>query len=233
MLAKMATDLFEHKRIITTEAKAKELRPYAERLIGSALKSLNKEKQGKLPEGQKIDVHGRRMIGRFIRNKEVLQELFDTIAPTCEERSGGYSRVVKIDYRRGDSAPKAIIELVDWSAPQEGKTELKPKKKKSKPQKSTKPATESKQDETMKEPEATEETEEAGKTEEGKEQEQEEKQESGTEAKKEEKAPEEEKQNDKPEQDKNEEASGESEDKKNKDAGTDEKNDPEDKDKKE
>lgn len=129
LLRKLATDLFEHKRIITTEAKAKELRPYAERIITKAKNALVKEKEGLLPDGQTIDIHNRRVVARNIRNKEVLQELFDVIAPLVDERAGGYCRIIKLDYRRGDNAPKALIELVDWSAPQEGATSIKPKKK--------------------------------------------------------------------------------------------------------
>lgn len=129
LLRKLATDLFEHKRIITTEAKAKELRPYAERIITKAKNALVREKEGMLPDGQTIDIHNRRVVARNIRNKEVLQELFDTIAPLVDERDGGYCRIVKLDYRRGDNAPKAIIELVDWSAPQDGATSIKPKRK--------------------------------------------------------------------------------------------------------
>lgn len=129
LLRKLATDLFQHKRIITTEAKAKELRPYAEKLITKAKSALVKEKSGLLPDGQTIDVHTRRIVAKDIRNKEVLQELFDTIAPLVDERNGGYCRIIKLDYRRGDNAPKALIELVDWSAPQDGATSSKPKNK--------------------------------------------------------------------------------------------------------
>jgi large subunit ribosomal protein L17 len=129
LLRKLASDLFQHKRIITTESKAKELRPYAEKIITRAKHALAREKNGLLPDGQTIDIHSRRVVAKDIRNKEVLQELFDTIAPLVDERDGGYCRIIKLDYRRGDNAPKALIELVDWSAPQEGATSLKPKKK--------------------------------------------------------------------------------------------------------
>lgn len=129
LLRKLASDLFQHKRIITTEAKAKELRPYAERLITKAKIALSRETQGLLADGQTVDVHSRRIVAKDIRNKEILQELFDTIAPAVEDRPGGYCRIVKLDFRRGDNAPKALIELVDWSAPQEGAVSNKPKKK--------------------------------------------------------------------------------------------------------
>jgi large subunit ribosomal protein L17 len=125
----LATSLFEHKHIKTTLAKAKELRPFAEQLITKAKKALQNEKGGLLPEGQKVDVHSRRIVGRDIRNKAVLQELFDTIAPLVEERPGGYCRITKLGTRRGDGGESAIIELVDWSAPLDGTVSLKARKK--------------------------------------------------------------------------------------------------------
>ena len=129
LLNNLATSLFEHKKIVTTEAKAKELRAFAETLITKAKHALRNEKLGLLPEGHKIDIHNRRLVGRFIRNKAVLQELFDTIAPMVEERPGGYTRVVKLGTRRGDGSPTAIIELVDWSAPQDGAVSTKSRRK--------------------------------------------------------------------------------------------------------
>lgn len=135
LMKNMATSLFEHKRIETTEAKAKELRPYAESLITKAKVALAREKQGLLPDGQKIDVHSRRIVGRHIQNKAVLQELFDAIAPVVESRNGGYTRIIKTHIRRGDAGRAAIIELVDWSAPQDGLSSLKGKKKKVTPKK--------------------------------------------------------------------------------------------------
>lgn len=131
LLANLATELFRHKRINTTEAKAKELRPYAESLITKAKNALLREKAGTLPTGQSIDVHSRRIVGKHIRVKDVLSELFDSIAPSVIERNGGYTRVVKTGIRRGDAARTAIIELVDFSAPQDGSTGMNRKKKKS------------------------------------------------------------------------------------------------------
>ncbi len=119
LLANLATSLFEHKRIKTTESKAKELRPYAEKLITRAVHALNNEQNNKVPSGEK-DVHNRRVVGRVIRNKAVLQELFDTIAPAIGTRPGGYLRITKLELRRGDNAREAFIELVDWSNPQDG-----------------------------------------------------------------------------------------------------------------
>ena len=97
MLANMATSLFQHGRITTTLPKAKRLRPLAERLITLA-------KRG--------DLHNRRRVMRVIRNKSVVHKLFTEIAEQMEQREGGYTRIVKIAPRRGDSAPAAIIELV-------------------------------------------------------------------------------------------------------------------------
>ncbi len=129
LMRTLATSLFEHKRIATTEAKAKELRPYAEQIITRAKRAIQKEKQGLLAEGQTIDVHSRRIVYKDIKNKAVLQELFDTIAPLVAERPGGYTRIIKTGTRRGDGGRTAIIELVDWSAPQDGAVDFKSKKK--------------------------------------------------------------------------------------------------------
>ena len=97
MLANLATSLFEHRRITTTEAKARQLRPVAERLITKAKKG---------------DLHNRRLVMRTIRDKTVVHELFTEIAPQFAERPGGYTRITKIGPRKGDNAPMAVIELV-------------------------------------------------------------------------------------------------------------------------
>lgn len=97
MLANMATSLFQHGRITTTLQRAKRLRPLAERLITFA-------KRG--------DLHSRRRVMRVIRNKSVVHMLFTEIAQQMEQREGGYTRIIKIAPRKGDSAPAAIIELV-------------------------------------------------------------------------------------------------------------------------
>lgn len=97
-LRNMATSLFRHERIETTKAKAKELRPFAEKLI-----TISKQD----------DVHSRRRVAKHIRDREVLQKLFDSIAPRFAERDGGYTRVLKLGARRGDGAEKALIELVE------------------------------------------------------------------------------------------------------------------------
>lgn len=131
-LQSLASNLIEHKRIKTTTAKAKALRPYAEKLISKARHALANEQNGTLPEGQTIDIHTRRIVARELKRKDVLQELFDSIAPVVAEREGGYTRIIKLGTRRGDSAEVALIELVDWSNPQDG-ANTKPKKKKSTP----------------------------------------------------------------------------------------------------
>lgn len=97
MLANMATSLFQHGRIVTTLPKAKRLRPLAERLITFA-------KRG--------DLHSRRRVLRVIRNKSVVHMLFTQIAEQMKQREGGYTRIVKMAPRRGDTVPQAIIELV-------------------------------------------------------------------------------------------------------------------------
>ncbi len=94
----MATSLFRHERIETTTAKAKELRPFAERLITL---------------GKRGDLHARRLAGRLIADRQVLGKLFDDIGPRFTERPGGYTRILKLGNRRGDAAEMALIELVD------------------------------------------------------------------------------------------------------------------------
>ena len=97
LLNQMASQLFEHKRIQTTETKAKRLQPVAERLVTFA-------KRG--------DLHARRRVMRQILDKSVVHELFTEIAPLVENREGGYTRIVKTGFRKGDNAPLAVIELV-------------------------------------------------------------------------------------------------------------------------
>src|ERR671919_610037 len=97
IVSNLATSLFEHGRITTTEAKARVLRPVAERLI-------TKAKAG--------DLHARRQVLKTIRDKGVVHVLFTEIAPRFAERPGGYTRITKIGPRKGDNAPMAVIELV-------------------------------------------------------------------------------------------------------------------------
>ncbi len=97
ILANLATSLFEHDQITTTEAKAKRLRPLAERLVTFA-------KRG--------DLHARRRVLTVVRDKGVVHRLFTEIAPDMAQRPGGYTRITKIGNRKGDNAPMAVIELV-------------------------------------------------------------------------------------------------------------------------
>ena len=98
ILANLATALFEHGRITTTEARARRLRPVAERLITITKKG---------------DLHARRRVLTVIRNKDVVHTLFAEIGPRFQNREGGYTRIVKIGPRKGDNAPMAVIELVE------------------------------------------------------------------------------------------------------------------------
>jgi large subunit ribosomal protein L17 len=98
ILANLATSLFEHGRITTTEAKARRLRPLAERLI-------TKAKRG--------DLHARRQVLSVIRDKSIVHELFTEIGPRYATRPGGYTRITKVGPRKGDNAPMAVIELVE------------------------------------------------------------------------------------------------------------------------
>jgi large subunit ribosomal protein L17 len=98
MLANLAKSLFEHDKITTTEAKARALRPYAERLITKAKKG---------------DLHNRRQVLAVLRDKDIVFRLFDEIAPNYANRPGGYTRIVKAGNRKGDNAPMAVIELVE------------------------------------------------------------------------------------------------------------------------
>src|SRR6476619_3226132 len=97
ILANLATSLFEHGRIKTTETKARALRPYAEKLITHA-------KKGTL--------HNRREVLKKIRDKDVVHTLFAEIGPFYADRNGGYTRIIKVEARQGDNAPMAVIELV-------------------------------------------------------------------------------------------------------------------------
>ena len=101
LLKNLATELFRHGRIITTDARAKELKRFSEKLITTA----------------KIDsVQSRRIVDAKIKNRDVLKNLFEFIAPSFIDRPGGYTRVIKLSYRRGDSAPLSAIELVGLDA---------------------------------------------------------------------------------------------------------------------
>lgn len=97
MFRNMVTSLFRCRRIETTDARAKELRQIADRMITFAKKG---------------DLHARRNVLRVISDKKVVTELFDEIAPAFADRNGGYTRIIKFDRRRGDNAPMSVVELV-------------------------------------------------------------------------------------------------------------------------
>ncbi len=100
MMANQVCSLIEHKRIRTTLAKAKALRPFAEKLVTI---------------GKKGDVHARRVAKSYLRNDAAVKGLFDEIAPACGNRQGGYCRIIKLGLRASDAAPMAIIEWVDFA----------------------------------------------------------------------------------------------------------------------
>ena len=110
ILANLASQLFEHGRILTTEAKAKRLRPLAEKLI-------TKAKRG--------DIHARRLVLTTVRDKGVVHTLFTEIAPSLADREGGYTRITKVGPRKGDNAPMAVIELVKESVEESRKANAK------------------------------------------------------------------------------------------------------------
>jgi large subunit ribosomal protein L17 len=110
ILANLASQLFEHGRIVTTEAKAKRLRPLAEKLI-------TKAKRG--------DIHSRRLVLTTVRDKGVVHTLFTEIAPGLADRDGGYTRITKVGPRKGDNAPMALIELVRESVEESRKANAK------------------------------------------------------------------------------------------------------------
>ena len=110
IMANLASQLFEHGRIVTTEAKAKRLRPLAEKLI-------TKAKRG--------DIHARRLVLTTVRDKGVVHTLFTEIAPGLADREGGYTRITKVGPRKGDNAPMALIELVRESVEESRKANAK------------------------------------------------------------------------------------------------------------
>jgi large subunit ribosomal protein L17 len=110
ILANLASQLFEHGRIVTTEAKAKRLRPLAEKLI-------TKAKRG--------DIQARRLVLTTVRDKGVVHTLFTEVAPSLADREGGYTRITKVGPRKGDNAPMALIELVRESVEESRKANAK------------------------------------------------------------------------------------------------------------
>jgi large subunit ribosomal protein L17 len=118
MMRNMVTSFFDHEKITTTDARAKELRKMAEKLITIALRG---------------DLHSRRLAMQVVRDKKIVAKLFDTIAPRYTERPGGYTRIIKLGHRSGDNASLSVIELV------EEEFTAKPKKKKAPAKKAAKP----------------------------------------------------------------------------------------------
>jgi len=112
MFRNMVTSLLNHEKITTTDAKAKEIRSVAEKMITL---------------GKRGDLHAMRLAASYIREKSVVTKLFTSIAPRYKDRSGGYTRIIKLGIRQGDTAPISLIELVE--------EEMAPKKIKQKPEK--------------------------------------------------------------------------------------------------
>ncbi|MFC1851397.1 50S ribosomal protein L17 [candidate division CSSED10-310 bacterium] len=115
MFKNMTSALLEHERIITTVPKAKELRKYADKMITLA---------------KREDLHARRQAYSFIPHKHVVRKLFESIGPRFLDRNGGYTRIYKLGFRRGDAAPMAVIELVSLSEKVQSKKDDKKTKKK-------------------------------------------------------------------------------------------------------
>ena len=117
MTRNMVTSLFRYERITTTEAKAKEVRKAAEKLITRA----------------KVDsVHNRRIAAKFIADEKILNKLFTEIGPRMKDRNGGYTRILKLGFRQGDAADTVIFELVDYKLPEAGAEDAKASKKSAK-----------------------------------------------------------------------------------------------------
>ncbi len=117
MLRNLACQVFEHKEVKTTVAKAKELRGYVERLI---------------TYGKKGSLHHRRLAFKFLQNKTAVTTLFDEIAPSFEARNGGYTRVIKLGSRKGDAAPLSLFQLVGFEKSSQKKKAKEAKKGKTK-----------------------------------------------------------------------------------------------------
>lgn len=139
-LSALSVSLIQHKRIRTTTAKAKEARMFVEKLITRAKNAVAHEGDGKAK-----DVHARREVFSFLRDRKAVSALFNEIAAKVASRPGGYTRVVKLGRRRGDGAEVAVLELVDYNTGQEKATKTAEKKQKvarKKQPKGTKPVQE-------------------------------------------------------------------------------------------
>lgn len=111
LLISLSTSLLRHKKIKTTLAKAKETRPFVEKLITRAKNAVATE-----GDTTQKNVHARREVSRYVKDREVVTELFSEIAPKVAARAGGYTRIVKLGQRLGDGAQMGLLELVDYSA---------------------------------------------------------------------------------------------------------------------
>lgn len=114
LLRSLSTELIRHKRITTTEAKAKEAVRFVEAIISRAKRAYLAER-----DGGPANLHARRIIGRDIQDRTVVRELFTNVAPKVAERPGGYTRVIRIGRRNGDGAEMAVLELVDYNLEQD------------------------------------------------------------------------------------------------------------------
>ena len=121
MLRNLVSSLLEHERVKTTDAKAKELRPLAEKLIGL---------------GKRGDLHARRQALSVVRKHDLVQKLFETLSPRYQSRTGGYVRIVKVGNRPGDGAPVSIVELIGEG--KEAEKKARTKKRREKPKRSEK-----------------------------------------------------------------------------------------------
>lgn len=140
LLALLSTELLRHKRITTTLAKAKETRTVVEKLITRAKNAAARK------DAPAVGVHARREVGKVIKDRSVLKELFTTIAEKVATRPGGYTRIVKLGQRKGDGAELAVLELVDFNTGQEitGKLQTEKRLKAARPKRAKEPKKEEK-----------------------------------------------------------------------------------------
>jgi large subunit ribosomal protein L17 len=134
LLRSLSTSLLRHKRITTTVAKAKETRMLVEKIITRAKNAMAQK------DAPAVAVHARREVGRLIKDREVIGELFSTIVEKVGTRPGGYTRIVKLGQRKGDGAEVAVLELVDFNTGKDVTEKTSEKKKTTQPKKFKKTA---------------------------------------------------------------------------------------------
>ncbi|MBT4633911.1 50S ribosomal protein L17 [bacterium] len=131
VLRNLCTELFRHGRITSTDVKIKELKRFSEkiittaktdsvhsrRLVNTKIKELKRFSEKIITTAKTDSVHSRRLVNTKIKDKDILKKLFEEIAPSFSERPGGYTRIVKLNFRRGDAAPISLIELVGMEVP--------------------------------------------------------------------------------------------------------------------